>query len=131
VFWAQGDGFSEENSCHSRIGHNTWREICLELPTSEQIQHLRIDFLSPLTTIEIEAISVTSINGDFLFEANDLEQVRLLGDCRKISAHPFILQVTGVDPQLHLPQFTASGFKGPVAVRMRLRVASDTSKTDE
>ncbi len=134
VFWSQGGGFSEENSSHARISHETWRDVSITLPITGPISHLRIDFLSPLTTIEIAAIGVATTTGNLLFEAataRELETVSLLGDCRRISSDPLKLEVTGIDPQLHLPAFTAPVIGDSVLVRMKLRVSRTSGQTND
>jgi Methyltransferase domain len=126
VFWSQGDGFSEENSSHARISHETWRDVSIMLPITGSMRQLRIDFFSPLTTIEIAAIRVATTSGRVLFDAttaNEFEAVNVLGDCRRISLRPLTLEVTGIDPQLHLPAFPAPVSRESVLVRMRLRVS--------
>ncbi|HEY2712470.1 MAG TPA: class I SAM-dependent methyltransferase [Chthoniobacterales bacterium] len=134
IFWSQGGGFSEENSSHARIGHESWRDVSITLPFTEPISHLRIDFLSPLTTIEIAAIGVATTTGNLLFEAataREFETVSLLGDCRRISSHPLTLEVTGIDPQLHLPAFSAPSGQDTVLVRMKLRVSCTSGQTND
>ena len=78
------------------------------------ISGLRIDFLSALTTIEIAAITVESTKGELVYQAkraSEFQSIKLLGDCLGRSLDPFKIEVTGVDPQLHLPSFprTARG----------------------
>jgi hypothetical protein len=123
VFWTEGDSFSEENSTDVRIGHNEWKEITIALPTEQAAGRLRIDFFSPLTAIEIATVEVRDEIGTLAYQAKDataFEGIELAGDCVRQSLTPFVIEVTGPDPQLHLPRF-GNAVKSP-AVRMQLRV---------
>ena len=93
------------------------------LPTEMPISGLRIDFYSPLTMIEIAAIEVRTEVGTLVYRAENtaaFDSIGLLGDCLRRSLDPFCIEVTGIDPQLHLPPFPQreTGLK----VRMQLRV---------
>jgi hypothetical protein len=123
VFWTARESFSEEDSTDVRIGHDEWKEIAIRLPTEQRIDRLRIDFFSPLTAIEIAAIEVRDEVGTLVYQTNSgagFEGISLAGDCIRRSVAPFVIEVTGPDPQLHLPRFPrqVSG----LSVYLRLRV---------
>ena len=123
MFWSSDGNYSEEKSADARLGHGDWKDVAVRLPVNEAITGLRIDFLSPLTTIEIATITVESTTGESIYQANravEFEAIGLLGDCVRQSLEPFAIAVTGVDPQLHLPPLQAT--PGPLVVRLRLRV---------
>jgi hypothetical protein len=123
VFWSADGNYSEEKSADARLGHGDWKDVTVRLPTIEPITGLRIDFLSPLTDIEIAEITVEAPTGEAIYRvirADEFEMIRLLGDCVGQSLDPFSITVTGVDPQLHLPALQAT--PGPFLVRLRLRV---------
>ena len=123
IFWSRDESYAEEKSADARLGQGDWKEVTVRLPTVGSIAHLRVDFLSALTNIEIAKIEVESSNGGVIYRANlpnDFEAIRLVGDCERQSLEPFSIVVTGVDPQLHLPSFQAT--PGPLLVRLRLRV---------
>jgi len=125
VFWLCDDNYCEEKSADARLGHGDWKEVAVRLPATEPITGLRIDFLSPLTTIEIAEITVESAIGEAIYQANrvvEFAAIELRGDCVRQSLEPFSLVVTGVDPQLHLPPLQAT--PGPLRVRLRLRVTA-------
>lgn len=123
IFWTNDGNYSEDKSADARLGHDAWKDVAVPLPTEDTITGMRIDFLSALTTIEIAAITVESATGELIYRANraiEFESIRLLGDCVRRSLDPFVVAVTGVDPQLHLPPFSRAS-NGAV-VRLRLRV---------
>jgi glycosyltransferase involved in cell wall biosynthesis len=123
IFWAGDGSFSEEKSTDARLGHDSWKEVTVRLPPREPINHLRIDFLSALTSIEIAEIAVESSAGEVIYRANRADQfeaIRPAGDCERQSLEPFLIVVTGVDPQLHLPSFQPT--EGPLLVRLRVCV---------
>ena len=123
IFWTNDGNYSEENATDLRIGHDQWKDVVVRLPASGPISRLRIDFYSPLTTIEISSIRVEDELGTPVFEAKNaagFASIESLGDCLPHSLDPFRIEVTGVDPQLHLPPFSppATG----LTLRMRLHV---------
>src|SRR6185503_6068455 len=123
VFWTDKESFSEEDSADVRIGHDEWKEIAIRLPTEQRIDRLRIDFFSPLTAIEIAALEVRDEVGTLVYQANSgagFEGISLAGDCIRRSLAPFVIEVTGPDPQLHLPPFARPASR--LTVYMQLRV---------
>ncbi len=128
IFWTSDGNYSEENSTDIRIGHEAWKEVAVKLPTEMGISGLRIDFYSPLTMIEISTIDVRTKVGTLVYRAEDaaaFESITLLGDCLHRSLEPFCIEVTGIDPQLHLPPFLRP--ERELEVRMRLRVRAIAS----
>jgi Methyltransferase domain len=122
IFWTNDGNYSEEHSSDSRVGHRDWKELVFKLPAETPIISLRIDFYTPLTIIEIDRIEVEDELGRLVYGAESaaaFEAIRLLGDCRRRSLDPFRIEVTGVDPQLHLPPFPRP--TAVQAVRLRLR----------
>lgn len=123
IFWTNDGNFSEEKSADARLGHDDWKEVVVPLASSDPITGLRIDFYSALTTIEIASIEVEAKTGDLIYRAAraaDFAAIRLMGDCVRESLEPFVIRVTGVDPQLHLPPLPRSA--SALLVRMRLCV---------
>jgi hypothetical protein len=123
IFWTNDSGYSEEKSADARLGHGDWKEVMVPLATDDSITGLRIDFYSALTTIEIATIEVRRGDGSLVYRATsgeDFGAIALFGDCVGRSLNPFMVEVTGVDPQLHLPVFRET--QGEVIVKMRLRV---------
>ena len=127
IFWTSDGIYGEENSTDIRIGHEDWKDVVVKLPAEMPISGLRIDFYSPLTMIEIAAIEVRAEAGALLYRAENttaFESITLLGDCLRRSLDPFCIEVTGVDPQLHLPPFLRPGRGLEVRLRLRVRVVA-------
>ncbi len=105
----------EEDSVVTRIGHGEWKEVALALPPRAGLAPLRIDFVSPFTTVEIARLRV----GRF---AGPLEAIVVAGDAERLpGAEVLRLRVTGIDPQLYLPPVpTVVGER--LVVELRLRV---------
>jgi len=123
IFWSNDGNYSEEKSIDARLGHGVWKEVRIPLATDDSITRLRIDFYSALTTIEIAAIEVCEADGSVVYRAASAENfgaIALFGDCVRRSLNPFMIEVTGVDPQLHLPSFPEP--RSQPMVKMRLRV---------
>ena len=126
IFWTRDGNYREENSTDVRIGHEEWKEVTVNLPTMEPITGMRIDFFSPLTKIEIAEIECRARDGAVLYQAKDAQAfaaISLAGNCLRYSLDPFAIEVTGVDPQLHLPALPPAEVTG---VRMCLRVQVTT-----
>ena len=115
IFWSSDGTFSEEQSVDARIGHGSWKEVAIPLPASAPVSHLRIDFFSALTVVEIAELAV---DGRRL----KLDNLSLGGDCVRLSTEPFRLQITGMDPQLYPPGFSPALPREGLIVEMRLRV---------
>jgi hypothetical protein len=95
---------------------------------------VRIDFVSAYTTIDVEAIRLCSSDGSVLFEADTPEafdRLQIAGDATRIR-HPknLRIEVTGIDPQLYLPQLMSSSNDEPVSVYLKLRVTPATRAED-
>jgi hypothetical protein len=125
IFYTKDGTHREEDSVYARIGHEGWKEVAIDLPSDAQASPLRIDFVSALTTIEIESIRVTkggrdcfSITGESGFDA-----IRLGGDVECLpKTNVLKIKITGVDPQLYLPVIDLPAGEGTLAVQIRLRV---------
>jgi hypothetical protein len=123
VFWTNEGGFSEEKSVDARLGHGDWKEVVVPLATDDSIDRVRIDFYSALTTIEIAAIEICGGDHNVVYQATTAHSfgaIASLGDCVRQSLDPFRIEVTGVDPQLHLPSFPEP--RSHLTVKMQLRV---------
>jgi hypothetical protein len=130
IFWTGDGAYSEEQSIDARVGHEGWKEVAVPLPARGAVCGLRIDFFSALTTIEISEIVVGTTAGEIFYRAaskEEFEAISLGGDCVRLSAEPFRVQITGMDPQLYLPPFAPALPGEALVVRLRLRVrASNT-----
>jgi Methyltransferase domain len=127
VFYTKDGGHREEDSVLARVGHGEWKEIQIQLPPDAGASPLRIDFVSPLTVIDVASILLTKA-GVAYFSAPDstgFDSIVLGGDVERL-AHPTALRlkVTGVDPQLYLPAVDLPSSEEPLALQMRLRVLS-------
>jgi hypothetical protein len=125
VFYSRDGAHREEDSVYARVGHDGWKEVAIQLPPGAGVSPLRIDFVSAFTTIEIESIRVTKA-GQVHYAATDengFSAINLAGDVERLP-HPnaFLLAITGVDPQLHLPPIELPEGEGSLVVQMRLKV---------
>ena len=119
--------FSEENSVLARIGHNEWHTLRFPLPVNAGPMWLRIDFVSPFTRIDIKAVSVSANAAEF-FRANspaEFDRIRIAGDCEREPGSDYLrLKITGIDPQLYLPELRVHS--SDVTVSLMLRVSPQT-----
>src|SRR5438067_278203 len=126
VFHSSDGSHREENSVYARIGHEGWKDVRIELPPNARAAPLRIDFVSALTTIEIESIRVRAPDRDYFSATTkpDLDSIQLRGDAERLpDAKLFRFKITGIDPQLYLPSIETE-LHEPVFVEMRLRVSA-------
>ena len=131
VFHTSDGVYREEESLNARIGHEGWKEVAVVLPADRAISGIRIDFVSPLTKIEIASLTVETKPGAVLFRAataGEFESISPRGDCVRLALAPLTIQVTGLDPQLYLPPLSQSPeARGGIVVRIRLRVTPTAS----
>jgi hypothetical protein len=86
---------------------------------------LRIDFVSPLTTIEIALIRLTKgrVTCFAAPASTPFEAVKPSGDVERLpDPRALRLRVTGIDPQLYLPAVDLPAGDDPLTLEMRLRV---------
>lgn len=125
VFYSSDGSHREEDSVYARIGHEGWKEVRIELPPHAGAAPLRIDFVSALTTIEIESIRVTKGRAACFAapEGTGFETITTGGDVERLPHSAALrLRVTGVDPQLYLPAVELPAGNEPLLLQMRLRV---------
>jgi hypothetical protein len=125
IFYAKDGAHREEDSVYARVGHEGWKEVAIDLPSDAEASPLRIDFVSALTTIEIESIRVTKGGRDCFSSADDggFSAIRLGGDVESLPyTNALKIKITGVDPQLYLPVIELPAGEETLSVRMRLRV---------
>ena len=111
---------------YSRLGHEGWKDVRIDLPPNAMAAPLRIDFVSALTTIEIARIAISA--GDRTYfsatESSGFDSIQVRGDAERVSGEgPLRLRITGVDPQLHLPYVETAG-ASRLSLGMQLRVIS-------
>lgn len=126
VFYTNDGTHREEDSVLARVGHEEWRELRIKLPLGALASPLRIDFVSPLTTIDVASISLMKA-GRIYFSATDntgFDSITLSGDVERL-AHPSALRlkITGVDPQLYLPVVALPSNEEPLVLHLHLRVS--------
>ena len=127
VFYTKDGTHREEDSVYARVGHDEWKEIRIDLPSDAGAAPLRIDFVSPLTTIEVASMVLTKA-GITCFSAPDqtgFESVTLDEDVERLG-HPSALRlkITGIDPQSYLPVVDLPSGDGPLVLQMRLKVST-------
>jgi hypothetical protein len=117
VFHSRDGSHSEENSVYARIGHESWKDVRIQLPAGAGAAPLRIDFVSALTTIEIASIRLSSASTQ-----PDFDSIDVRGDAERLRDESLLrLKITGIDPQLHLRAMETPADR-PLFVEMRLRV---------
>ena len=125
IFHTKDGTHRAEDFVLSRLGHNEWKELRIELPPDAGAAPLRIDFVSPLTTVEIASIRLTK-GGVVCFSAADeagFDSIDIRGDAQKLPDPGALrLQITGIDPQLFLPAITLPNNDKPLILAMVLRV---------
>ena len=125
IFHTDDGVHREENSVNARIGHNAWKDISILLPEGAGANPLRIDFVSPLTIIEIASMQLRG-GDEILFQASDaagFEKIALAGDVERLTNGDLLrLKITGIDPQLYLPAIRSSAEPPRFVLEMRLRV---------
>jgi len=123
IFHTADGTHREEDSVCVRIGHEDWKNVATPLPSDAEALPLRIDFVSPLTVIDIARLRVTK-SGQNLFDANkpaDFDRIAVRGHVQRLAQPEFLrLKISGIDPQLYLPPLAAGD--QPLRVEMRLRV---------
>jgi hypothetical protein len=125
VFYSSDGSHSEENSIYARVGHEGWKDLRIELPPGAGAAPLRIDFVSALTTIEID--SIVLVTGDTNYFRADtrsaFETIAVRGDAERLSDEKILrLKITGIDPQLYLPAIPLQPSNAPLLLKIRLRV---------
>lgn len=127
IFYSNDATHSEERSLLARIGHNEWRALSFTLPKGAGAAPLRIDFVSPFTTIDLALIGLTA-DREVVFSASEpagFSRVEVAGDARRHDHAEFLrVEVTGLDPQLYLPPLTLPVDAGEVRLSLRLRVSA-------
>ncbi len=124
VFYSNDGSHAEENSVYARVGHESWKDVRIELPQGAGAAPLRIDFVSALTTIEIASIRVTSSDHPYFSATTktDFDSIAVRGDAERFSDERLLrFKITGIDPQLYLPRIETAG-DAPLLVQLRLRV---------
>lgn len=130
VFYTNDGVHREEHSVNARIGHDGWKNVSIPLPNDAGAAPLRVDFVSPLTILEIASLRLMR-GPDVFFQAADrgqFDNITLAGDAERLPhANHFLLKITGIDPQLYLPLIPSSGGKENFTLEMRLQVMPRTS----
>lgn len=130
VFHTHDGSHREEDSVVGRVGHDSWKNISLPLPSGAGAAPLRVDFYSALTVIDVAKLSVTA-GERVLFTAEtrgEFNQLEVRGDAQRLPHSWFLrLGITGIDPQLYLPALPTNADDGPLRVALRLRVVAGES----
>ena len=133
VFYTTDGRHSEENSVNARIGHEGWKDVRILLPRNAGTLPLRIDFVSPLTIIEVASLRLTS-DGVVRFQAANEKAFATIvcsGDGERLPDFNFLrLRITGMDPRLYLPAMESTPGERFV-LEMRLRVLPDQAALSE
>lgn len=124
VFHSRDGSHREEDSVYARVGHEGWKDVRIQLPPDADAAPLRIDFVSALTTIEIESIRLTK--GTVLYSAaskQDFESIDVRGDAERLpDGNVLRFKITGIDPQLFLPAVNVPTADAALTLHLRLRI---------
>jgi Methyltransferase domain len=130
VFYSKDGAHREEDSVLARVGHEEWKDIRIVLPPDAGASPLRIDFVSPLTTIDVASILLTKAGVAYFStpEKAEFDSIAVSGDVERV-VHPTALRlkITGIDPQLLLPRMDLPSSETPLVLQMRLLVSPTTS----
>ena len=130
VFYTNDGVHREENSVNARIGHDGWKDVSVPLPNDAGAAPLRVDFVSPLTILEIASLRLMRGQNVF-FQATDrgqFDNITLAGDVERLPhANHLLLKITGIDPQLYLPPIPPMDERENFVLEIRLRVTSQAS----
>jgi hypothetical protein len=125
IFYSTDGTHREEDSVNARIGHDAWKNIVITLPKGAEASPLRIDFVSALTMIDVAELRVAQ-SGQTCFEAVSpagFDKIDIRGDAKRLPHEHFLrLQITGIDPQLYLPNLSELSQDESLAVHIRLCV---------
>ena len=125
IFHSKDGAHRDEDSVLARVDHQKWRDVRITLPPGVGAAPIRIDFVSPLTIIEIASIKVSKGGVDCYSAADQVAFARIdvRGDAERLP-NPAKLQikVTGIDPQLFLPVVNVPENGEPLVLQMRLYV---------
>lgn len=128
LFHTRDGNHREDDSVLARIGHESWKDVALTLPTGAGAAPLRLDFVSPFTTIDIAEIELTSADSPLFAASNpeSFDAIAVRGDAkRQPHARYLRLQITGPDPQLHLPPVELESGAQRAQLRVKLRVSRE------
>lgn len=125
VFYSDDGAHREEESVLARVGHEGWKEVRIELPPGAGASPLRIDFVTPLTTIDLASIRLVK-GGSIYFsvtEKTGFDSITLSGDLERLAhSKAMRLKITGVDPQMFLPIVALPPDQEPLLLYLQLRV---------
>lgn len=127
IFYTSDGSHREEDSVYTRVGHQGWKDVRIELPPGAGAEPLRIDFVSALTTIEIASLRLTKGTATCFAADNaaGFATIRTGGDLERLpESGGMRFRVTGIDPQLYLPAVDLPPGNEPPRVEMRVRVIS-------
>ncbi len=125
VFHTHDGVHREEDSVNARLGHKEWKEVTIALPPNAGTSPLRVDFVSPLTVIEIAALRLQSAKRDYFTATNpsQFDAIILRGDLERLPGSDSLrLKIIGIDPQLYLPALVPDSPEEKLFLQMRLRV---------
>ncbi|CAN5609035.1 hypothetical protein BH18VER2_BH18VER2_02260 [soil metagenome] len=123
VFPMLGGQLLEVDSLYLRFPPNEWRDVCFRLPRGAAGAPLRIDFISPFPVVDVGRIRLKA-SGKTYFDASaggGFDGITLAGDAERVPSAKFLrVNITGIDPQLHLPIIAIPAGEEP-EVQLRLR----------
>lgn len=123
IFPMLGGECREADLLSARFAPNDWRDVCFKLPRGSAGAPLRIDFISPFPIVDVSRIRL-KVAGKTSYDAGAdrrFDGITLAGDAECVSHAKFLrIKITGIDPQLYLPQVAVPATE-ELEVYLRLR----------
>jgi len=125
VFYSDDGVHREEASVIAGVEHGSWKEVAVILPAGAGARPLRIDFMRTLEFIDLAEVRVTTPKRQYFAAktSEEFDQLIVAGDAIRLPhAKVLRLRVTGIDPQLYLPELEIDREDEKLRVQLRLRV---------
>jgi SAM-dependent methyltransferase len=125
VFYSDDGVHREEASVVAGVEHRSWKEVAVTLPAGAGARPLRIDFMRTLEFIDLAEVRVTTPKRQYFAAktSEEFDQLIVAGDAIRLPhAKVLRLRVTGIDPQLYLPELEIDREDEKLRVQLRLRV---------
>ncbi|HEY1584022.1 MAG TPA: hypothetical protein VGF73_13080, partial [Chthoniobacterales bacterium] len=107
------------------ITHDEWQDISIALPPGAGARRLRIDLMHAPEFVEIAALRVRTSTREYFSATRkeDFDRITIAGDAERVAdAEVLRLRISGIDPQLVLPELEAEPADEPLRVELRLHL---------
>lgn len=128
VYHSTDGSYREDASVIASVDHGSWQDISIVLPAGAGARPLRLDLMHTLESVEIAALRVSTPAKEYFCATTKeaFDRITVAGDAERV-AHPRVLRlrITGVDPQLVLPELEIDPSDQPLRVELRLHVLGE------